>query len=330
MTKSTITREQVIALIAEHSYDSALVDALEHLLATMNSEPVAFTEKHEISNMHATGIYLRAWPADRARNAVEGYTIPLYLHAQPAPVVPEEATPDSIEILASARRRDHAVFQWDEDQRNAAADSWNAFRAAMLQELKKSAGTEAICRSDENVQVLHTKSPAQSDCCPAQNVVVPAQSPIDHGYLPECECSGCKATARICTEMAVNSLVIPNEMTSEQAYEIGYYYGDPVNVFARGANWMRQHIIDSTLAAAPQLPGSDPATVPGKWIPVSDRMPEDRTQVILWDAEIGEVTSGHYSHKTHTFYHCGDAIENEITHWMAPPAAPQEVKDAHH
>ncbi|WP_434218801.1 DUF551 domain-containing protein [Escherichia coli] len=80
------------------------------------------------------------------------------------------------------------------------------------------------------------------------------------------------------------------------------------------------------LAAAPQSPGSEPATVPGKWIPVSERMPEDRTQVILWDAEIGEVTSGHYSHKTHTFYHCGDAIENEITHWMAPPAAPQEVK----
>lgn len=79
------------------------------------------------------------------------------------------------------------------------------------------------------------------------------------------------------------------------------------------------------LAAAPQSPGSEPATVPGKWIPVSERMPEDRTQVILWDAEIGEVTSGHYSHKTHTFYHCGDAIENEITHWMPPPCAPQEV-----
>ncbi len=134
----------------------------------------------------------------------------LHIKEQPAPVVPEEATPDSIEILASARRRDHAVFQWDEDQRNAAADSWNAFRAAMLQELKKSAGTEAICRSDENVQVLHTKSPAQSDCCPAQNVVVPAQSPIDHGYLPECECSGCKATARICAELSANSSENPD------------------------------------------------------------------------------------------------------------------------
>ncbi|HBQ2988442.1 TPA: DUF551 domain-containing protein [Klebsiella pneumoniae] len=80
------------------------------------------------------------------------------------------------------------------------------------------------------------------------------------------------------------------------------------------------------LAAVPQSPGSEPATVPGKWIPVSERMPEDRTQVILWDAEIGEVTSGHYSHKTHTFYHCGDAIQNEITHWMLPPSAPQVVK----
>ncbi len=48
------------------------------------------------------------------------------------------------------------------------------------------------------------------------------------------------------------ALAIPDEMTAEQAYEIGYYYGDPVDVFARGANWMRQHIIDSTLAAAPQ------------------------------------------------------------------------------
>ncbi|MFB5951816.1 DUF551 domain-containing protein [Klebsiella pasteurii] len=65
---------------------------------------------------------------------------------------------------------------------------------------------------------------------------------------------------------------------------------------------------------------------PQRWITVSERMPEDRTQVILWDAEIGEVTSGHYSHKTHTFYHCGDAIQNEITHWMPLSAAPQEVK----
>nr|WP_306454200.1 DUF551 domain-containing protein [Klebsiella pneumoniae] len=80
------------------------------------------------------------------------------------------------------------------------------------------------------------------------------------------------------------------------------------------------------LNAQPQnAPQNIPEIIPG-WIPVSERIPEDRKQVILWDAEIGEVTSGHYSHKTQTFYHCGDAIENEITHWMPPTCAPQEVK----
>ncbi|KFC98078.1 hypothetical protein [Leclercia adecarboxylata] len=34
-------------------------------------------------------------------------------------------------------------------------------------------------------------------------------SPIDHGYRPDCECSGCIATARICAELSVNSPVIP-------------------------------------------------------------------------------------------------------------------------
>ena len=53
-------------------------------------------------------------------------------------------------------------------------------------------------------------SPAQSDCCPAHNSVAPAKSPIDHGYRPECECSGCKATARICAELSANSSANPD------------------------------------------------------------------------------------------------------------------------
>jgi len=49
------------------------------------------------------------------------------------PEVPEEATPDDIEILASIRPPHGVAYQWDEDQRNAAADAWNACRGAMLQ-----------------------------------------------------------------------------------------------------------------------------------------------------------------------------------------------------
>ncbi|HHV5430149.1 TPA: DUF551 domain-containing protein [Klebsiella pneumoniae] len=124
------------------------------------------------------------------------------------------------------------------------------------------------------------------------------------------------------------ALVIPDEMTAEQAYEIGYYYGDPVNVFARGANWMRQHIINSTLAAAPQSPGSEPATVPGKWIPVSERLPEDSGRYWCYVEEQNDLGKSHYQ------WNCswnGDRwwVECEgggiVTHWMPLPAAPQEV-----
>lgn len=117
------------------------------------------------------------------------------------------------------------------------------------------------------------------------------------------------------------ALVIPDEMTAEQAYEIGYYYGDPVDVFARGANWMRQHTIDSTLAAAPQSPGGDHATVPGTWIPVSERMPENDGVYLCWDNRY--VTTYAFIFDA---WQANQFIAKNITHWMPLPAAPQEVK----
>lgn len=94
MTKSTITRERVVALIAEHSYDSALVDALEHLLAAMDSEPVAWTW-HYREQWHVTNDKCRAeFVAKDGDVAV----LPLYRHAQPVPVV----SADLLHTAASA------------------------------------------------------------------------------------------------------------------------------------------------------------------------------------------------------------------------------------
>ncbi|MGR7031558.1 hypothetical protein ACU632_17155 [Klebsiella aerogenes] len=98
MTKSTITREQLRALavkkieslkfaITQSAYTGIRCRLEEELqlaefaLAAMDSEPVAWTEKCEITNMQATGLYLRGFPDNS-----HGRDIPLYRHAHPAPV----------------------------------------------------------------------------------------------------------------------------------------------------------------------------------------------------------------------------------------------------
>lgn len=86
------------------------------------------------------------------------------------------------------------------------------------------------------------------------------------------------------------------------------------------------------LAAAPQSTGSEPATVPGKWIPVSERMPErevdvqvycpDKKEQMVAYLESNEL-EGYFRFAT---WRTGDGIYCQPTHWMPLPAAPQEVK----
>ncbi|MDM9046598.1 DUF551 domain-containing protein [Klebsiella pneumoniae] len=238
MTKSTITREQLLEIIETDHVQCGEASYLASMaLAAMDSEseclPLNYLQGHKDglewaaqlaeANHPETGDWLYDDPIELAKAIRKGPDMPpaqpaadsepdrkerklfcstdtarmrkaitvsagtdvaqLYRHAQ-QPVVPEEATSDSIEILASARRRDHAVFQWGEDQRNAAADSWNACRATMLQ-----AFPVCTCPSGDGslrrpCPVHPGNSPTQSDCCPAQNSVTPAQN---QGWIPVSE-----------------------------------------------------------------------------------------------------------------------------------------------
>lgn len=73
------------------------------------------------------------------------------------------------------------------------------------------------------------------------------------------------------------------------------------------------------LAAAPQSPGSDPATVPGKWISVSERMPEYGDYLVTDGRDFDvQLFDGEQ-------FIPGFVWEDKITHWMPLPAAPQEV-----
>ncbi|HBX8397738.1 DUF551 domain-containing protein [Klebsiella pneumoniae] len=78
-------------------------------------------------------------------------------------------------------------------------------------------------------------------------------------------------------------------------------------------------------------------TVPGKWIPVSERMPEDDDFVYIWPRpDFGvELHVGQYCERSHKgggwyaqVYEQNYGIEWHpitVTHWMPLPAAPQEV-----
>ncbi len=87
------------------------------------------------------------------------------------------------------------------------------------------------------------------------------------------------------------------------------------------------------LAAAPQSPGSEPATVPGKWIPVSEQMPPSRYEVLVgrwwgekprWCCKWATYIPGHPDAQSSGWLIPGGSWTP--THWMQLPAGPQEVK----
>ena len=163
----------------------------------------------------------------------------------------------------------------------------------------------------------------------------PAQGPIDHGYRKGCECSGCKTTVRICAELATNSPVIPD----------GYVMvpKEPTEEMNK-AGWaaMNEHdAINPTyramLAAAPQdTPALNSVqsvvTVSDTWIPVSERMPENKPG--SYEYLVFETLNNRVNHDYWNVPDAGDEAFTPfwnhygeyVTHWMPLPAAPQEVK----
>lgn len=146
---STLTKEWLLKTIAEleEERDSVpgavnedaarALEAMKIALASLEAEAVAYVDPFAFHNF---SVY-RAGETDNKRMGREWMwanpdagLIPVYT-APPAPVsVPDEATPENIEILASTFAPRGVTYQWDRDECNAAADSWNACRAAMLQD----------------------------------------------------------------------------------------------------------------------------------------------------------------------------------------------------
>ncbi|MFM8182389.1 DUF551 domain-containing protein [Klebsiella pneumoniae] len=296
---SKLTRERIELIANFHRAmtlppSHAEIEELARMaLAAMDSEPAPVVQKTAHSSVIAeqlANVLSEMKVTDHQRAVISCAVDRLNNVAQLLQLSPSALLVP--EILDYQGAKELYNYLMTEEETNATVNGWNACRATMLQ-------ASPVCT------------------CPSGDGSLRWPCPVHPGNSPAIPDS-----ARDALEKALAAM----EFMGDTLNNLDAVCTEDVELVAPAFDAVR-----NVLAAAPHdtpalnsLQSVDSVT--GGWIPVSERMPEDRISVILWDAEIGEVTSGHYSHKTQTFYHCGDAIENEITHWMPPPCAPQEVK----
>jgi len=290
MTKSTITREQLIKKAQEQiefcrhtkitgegrAHVNQCAALFEIALAAMDSEPVAYISKSDFD---------AGYPHILARRDFnKACTMAVYA-AQPAPIVPEEKPiPNTLSMYAV-----------DAVAAIAEVNGWNACRAAMLER-------QLVDRVDEKSLTSINPAPDLVSLQKKAESIIGNYPGIPDGYV-----------------------MVPKEPTKEMIDAGWLHYMGTKNPSSKGT-------YKAMLAAAPQSPGGDHATVPGKWIPVSERMPErevdvqvycpDKKEQMVAYLERNEL-EGYFRFAT---WRTGDGIYCQPTHWMPLPAAPQEGK----
>ncbi|EPR8112142.1 DUF551 domain-containing protein [Klebsiella pneumoniae] len=306
MTKSTITREESVQAVFDlkvgYPLGLADIEILKRVarmaLAAMGSEPVAWMYNNDD----------RSTPAITVSKKIGQYWVaefedvqPLYRHAQPAPEYPE-VLPCSV-LLEPGLRFGKGI----KTSTMLAALARRAVYESDMAALSPEEIADFQTRIEEFKALIAQPAPVVPD----GYVMVPMRLTAENGAkgalsgefsetkfvnCPECfgddECETCDGSGRI-------EITVPVTWTTIK------------EIWAKGV----EHF-----AAAPQSPGSEPATVPGKWIPVSERMPESNGMYFGWDGKrVLEVYCFFGGFSANQFIH------GEITHWMPLPAAPQEV-----
>lgn len=315
MTKSTITRERIqriIRAINSEAYDEEeirewlssdeIMELSRMALAAMDSEPDCKERKLFCST--DTARMRKVISASAGAEAT-----PLYRHAQqPAPEYPE-VLPCSV-LLEPGLRFGKGI----KTSTMLAALARRAVHESDMAALSPEERVEFQARIEDFKALIAQLAPVVPD----GYVMVPMRLTAENGAkgalsgefsetkfvnCPECfgddECETCDGSGRI-------EITVPVTWTTIK------------EIWAKGV----EHF-----AAAPQSPGSEPATVPGKWIPVGERMPEIGDIVLTamgGVVNVGEMECSAANCRFFTSVISGRELP--ATHWMPLPAGPQEVK----
>ncbi|EBE3527076.1 putative prophage protein [Escherichia coli] len=279
-------------------------------LASLEAEAVMFSisgqnvdsEEHVSTSKAVVDAWVEEW------NQVDGSpgeplykTMPLYYHAAlPAPVVPEEATPENVEMLSGYV----STYKLTDSERDIAAEIWNACRAAMLQSGNFRENKNSSTNNFREIAETSTNYPViPSEVLSAIQKVAKIRADFD-------DFDGDRRGIGDCLDEAEQELIVTiNKYASQLAAE-------PI-----APNDVREQ------TAIPQVP-----VTPDGWISCSERMPNTKTAVLVavefdrkgdWRMKWATYIPGH-----------PDANDGWIipgaswkpSHWMPLPEPPQEAK----
>ncbi|EHS1777859.1 TPA: DUF551 domain-containing protein [Escherichia coli] len=271
-------------------------------LASLEAEAVMFcisgqnvdSEEHVSTSKAVVDAWVEEW------NQVDGSpgeplykTMPLYYHAAlPAPVVPEEATPENVEMLSGYV----STYKLTDSERDIAAEIWNACRAAMLQSGNFRENKNSSTNNFREIAETSTNYPViPSEVLSAIQKVAKIRADFD-------DFDGDRRGIGDCLDEAEQELIVTiNKYASQLAAE-------PI-----ASNDVREQ------TAIPQVP-----VTPDSWISCSERMPDDGQWCVV-NTEYGYYVQCWSEGQGWL----GDDIsipECDVINWMPLPEPPQEVK----
>lgn len=168
---------------------------------------------------------------------------------------------------------------------------------------------EKIARVDRSAMLQAGYSPPHSGIRPEQSGTSPAHAPSREHFISLCnEFWNWSEMDLVCSD--------------DRGYELRMEWDRKV---------FKHPVTQALWRMYQAAPGNSPV-IPGRWIPVSERMPEREVDVQVYCPEKKEQMVAYLERNEREGYfrfatwRSGDGIYCQPTHWMPLPAAPQEVK----